>query len=260
MKVVLLIILLFILKTIKSIYPKEMLSPMPPAMESDIILAPGGYKGVYMLGICHYLKNHFSISNKSILGISCGSFNALFMRLNPELDNKYLQMLFELESTKNLPMHTFVSTVVNTIQKSFVYEDFDFQQTNIGVTTYKGLEFYNEFSSLGDVISCCCSSSFIPFLTHRELFFFYKNKITFDGAIYYKRLKKRIHKKTLLITSSMFGRFNEKIMQGMQKPTCSYYQLYLNGYHDARKHHEYFLTYFTSSSVPSLVPVHTLLS
>ena len=259
MKVVLMFILLFILKTIKS-YPRKGIpalpTPLPPAMESDIILAPGGYKGVYMLGICHYLKNNFSISNKSILGISCGSFNALFMRLNPELDNQYLQILFGLEHTKKLPMHRFVSSVVNTIQKKFVYEDFDFQQTNIGVTTYKGLEFYNEFSSLGDVINCCCSSSFIPFLTHRELIFFYKNKVTFDGAIYYKRLKKRIHKKTLLITSSMFGRFNEKIMQGMQKPTCSYYELYLKGYHDARNHHKYFSTYFT----PSLVPVHNLLS
>lgn len=248
MKVVLMYILFFILKKIASI--SIYLTPtirceMPPEMESDIILAPGGYKGVYMLGICHYLKNHFQTANKSILGISCGSFNALFMRLNPGLETQYLQILFKLESTKKLPMHTFVSTVVNTIQDSFVYEDFNFDQTNIGVTTSKGLEFFHEFSSLGDVINCCISSSFIPFLTHPELFFFYKNKLSFDGAIYYKRLKKKIKKETLLITSSMFGRFNEKIMQGMQKPTCSYYQLYLNGYHDARKHHDYFSTYFT---------------
>jgi len=219
-------------------------------LDTDIILAPGGYKGIYMIGICHYLKNHFPTSTKSMVGFSCGSFNLLFMRLDPKLDHVYLRCLFSLEETKKLPMPNFVSTVIKTLKRNFVYEDFDFRQssTSIGVTTTKGLEMFQDFSTFDDMLDCCMSSSFIPFVTRNDLFLIYKNKLTLDGGIFYKKLKKYKKKETLLITSSMFGRFNETLIQGIKKPKCSYYQLYLNGYHDARKHHDYLASYFETGS------------
>jgi hypothetical protein len=48
----------------------------------------------------------------------------------------------------------------------------------------------------------------------------------------------------LVISSTMFGRYPKSLLSGFKKPKCSYYQLYLYGYHDARKNHDVFSKYF----------------
>jgi hypothetical protein len=212
-------------------------------LDTDIILAPGGYKGIYMMGICHYLKNHFPTQKKSITGFSCGSFISLFMRLNPALDDHYLRCMFALDR-KGLTMPQLLNSCISTLQDQFVYEDFDLRQTQVGVTTSKGLELFKDFNSFHDLLSCCKSSSFIPFITHPGVFLFYKNKLTLDGGFCYKKIKRFKKKDTLLITSSMFGRYSESLVSGLKKPKCSYYQLYLYGYRDAQKNHDFFNDFF----------------
>lgn len=236
-KVILFFLILYIVKKIT--YSR--LTPL----DTDIILAPGGYKGIYMIGICHYIKNKFkdSLRSKSITGFSCGSFNALFMRLTPELDNKFLKYLFALDK-KDLSMSQFLSKTVSTIKMQFVYEDFDLRQTRIGVSTSKGLEIFQDFSSIQDVVECCRSSSFVPFVTQPDVFLFYKNKLTLDGGFHYKKVKRNKRKSTLLITSSMFGRFKDSLITGFKRPKCSYYQLYLYGYRDAQRNHTLLENYF----------------
>ncbi len=228
-------------------YKKRQIQTIPwissvQPLEVDILLSPGGFKGIYMIGICHYVKNHFPVRDKSIAGFSCGSFNALFMRLNPRLDHVFLRHMFAMD--KNASIHKILTDTVHTVRDHFVYEDFDLRQTHIGVTTLKGIELYRDFSCMSDLLACCKSSSFIPFVTQREGLLFYKNKMTFDGGVYYKRIKKNKKKETLLITSSMFGRYMEHLLIGLRRPKCSYYQLYLNGYRDAQKHHAFFEPYF----------------
>ena len=233
MKVLLFVVILYL---VKKLYRKHC------PLNTDIILSPGGYKGIYMIGICHYLKNHFPIKNKSITGFSCGSFNSLFMRLDPSLNDTYLRGIFALD--KGLTMNQLLDQCVSTLQEKFVYEDFDLRQTQVGVSTSTGLELFKDFHSMHDVLSCCKSSSFIPFITHPNIFLFYKNKLTLDGGIHFKKVKRHRKKETLLISSSMFGRYGEGILSGLKKPKCSYYQLYLYGYRDAQKNHTYFEPYF----------------
>jgi hypothetical protein len=213
-----------------------------PKLDADIIISPGGYKGIYMMGICHYIKNHFDIKSKKILGFSCGSFCALLMRIRPELDNTLLNLMFSLDKPRE-SMPTFLNKVVHIVNNTFEYDDFDLSGTKIGITTSTGLKCYDQFLTINELTLCCKCSSFIPFITHNELLLFYKNKLTLDGGIYYKQLKP-IKKETLVISSTMFGRYSKKITEGLKKPKCSYYQLYLNGYHDAKKNHDVLKAYF----------------
>jgi hypothetical protein len=236
MKVLLLCIFIYLLKRI---HQKKVQIPI----ETDILLSPGGYKGFYMVGICHYVKNHFSVANKSITGFSCGSFLALFMRIKPELEHTYLKYMFALDRIP-MTMPQILDKSVSTIRDHFVYEDFDLRQTQIGVSTLKGLELFHDFTSLEDILACCRSSSFVPFVTQLDAILFYKNKLTFDGGIHYKKIKRQKKKETLLIGSSMFGRFGDSLLAGFKKPKCSYYQLYLYGYRDAQKNHAFFASYF----------------
>jgi len=212
-------------------------------LDTEILIAPGGYKGIYMMGICHYLKNHFPTSSKSITGFSCGSFISLFMRLDPSLNDKYLRCMFSLDC-KPLNMTQLLDNSITTLQDHFEYTDFDLRQIQVAVTTSKGLELFKEFHSFQDVLSCCKSSSFIPFITNPGFFLFYKNKLTLDGGVHFKRVKRQIKKETLLISSSMFGRYEESFVSGLKSPKCSYYQLYMYGYRDAQKNHAFFEPYF----------------
>ncbi len=242
MKVILFLLILFFLMNLKM----KMFRKDKP-LDTDILIAPGGYKGIYMMGICHYLKNHFPTMSKSITGFSCGSFISLFMRLDPSLNDKYLRCMFALDCkplTKSLSMTQLLDDCITTLQNHFEYTDFDMRQTQVAVTTSKGLELFKEFDSFHDALLCCKSSSFIPFITQPGVFLFYKNKLTLDGGVHYKRIKRQIKKDTLLISSSMFGRYEESFVSGLKPPKCSYYQLYLYGYRDAQKNHAFFKPYF----------------
>jgi hypothetical protein len=213
-----------------------------PPLDSDILIAPGGYKGIYMLGICHYLKNHFEIDDKIITGLSCGSLLSLFLKLKDDLDQPFIGEIFKLNS--NSSISTLLQELLNIVLTQYKTEDFDLTKIQIGVTTFKGFEIFDKFLNLKDIASCCTSSCFVPFVTYTDLLLIYHNRITFDGGVFYKILKRRKKEKTFIITSSMFGRYSESLLSGFIKPKCSYYQLYLNGYHDARIHHAYLEQHF----------------
>ena len=182
--------------------------------------------------------------SKSITGFSCGSFIALFMRLDPYFNDQYLRCMFALDQP-SLSISQFLNKSISSLQENFVYEQFDLRQTQIGVTTYNGLELFKQFNSFQDVLSCCKSSSFIPFITNPGVFLFYKNKLTLDGGFHFKKVKKYRKKETLLISSSMFGRYKDDLISGLKIPKCSYYQLYLYGYRDAQRNHTFFEPFFT---------------
>jgi hypothetical protein len=213
-----------------------------PPLEADIVISPGGYRGLYTVGICHYVKNHFDVKNKSFAGFSSGTFNALFMLINPELQNKYLRLVFTLQQRQVAHL---LEDVIHTITTQFEEKDFALDRLNVGVSTVMGLEYFKQFLSLQDALSCCKCSSFVPFVTHNQLFLVYKHQLTLDGGIYYKQLKK-IKDDHFLISSTMFGRYDKNLLSGFKKPKCSFYQLYLYGYHDARKNHDVLAKYFLS--------------
>jgi hypothetical protein len=236
MKLILFILVLYILKRTRR-------RKLPP-LEADIVISPGGFRGVYTNGICHYVKNHFNVKNKTFAGFSSGSFNSLFMVLDDELNNIYIKKLTEL---KKRPIHQFLDQVIHIIHENFETDQFDLSRIHVAVSTSNGLEYFKHFLTLKEALSCCKCSSFVPFITCHDLFMFYKSKLTLDGAIFYRHVKKE-EKRKLFISPNMFGRYTPNSIPTLFQPKESMYQMYLNGYHDARKNHAFFELFFRDSS------------
>lgn len=212
-----------------------------PPLDADIVIAPGGYRGLYTLGICHYVKNHFDVTHKTFLGFSSGSFNSVFMTMDKERDIPFLKKLFGMNKSRSISI--FVKDIVHELQKSDESQ-FDIKRIQIGVSTPNGIEYFKNFLTLEDVMYCCRCSSFVPFVTYRDIFLFYKNRLTFDGGLYYRRIKRQHQRQTLFIDSVMFGRYKPHMFAGLNQPKKTLYQLYLEGYHDARMNHDYFESFF----------------
>jgi hypothetical protein len=85
----------------------------------------------------------------------------------------------------------------------------------------------------------------VPFITYKDLFYFYKNKLSFDGGLLKRFYLNHIDtEKTLIIKYNMFNRFNWYPLKSFFKPKYSFYELYIVGYNDAIKNHDYLEKYF----------------
>lgn len=233
-------IVLFVVILILYVLRKINRQKLPP-LDADIVIGPGGYKGVYTIGICHYLKNHFNVGDKTFLGFSSGSFNSLFMTLAKEEEIPFLKNLFTMNE-KGSMVH-FLRNIIDGVRK---VDDslFDIKRIQVGVFTPNGIEYFKQFLTVEDALYCCKCSSFVPFVTYRDIIMFYKNRLIFDGGWYYKSIKKRRDNRILFIDSTMFGRYKSSLLSGLRQPSKPLYQLYLDGYHDARKNHAYFEPFF----------------
>ncbi len=212
----------------------------------DIIISPSIYYGFYTLGICHYIKKSFSIKDKKIFGFSSGTFNGLYLTVNKKKSNLLLKTLLKLGKEKNI--YKMAYKFKKKIIKKFTINDFN-KNLYIGLSHIKTLGIYNNFKDINELIDCCYGSSFIPYITIKQMKYFYKNKLTLDGAVYYKnfmRKYKNKNKSILFINPSTFGRYNNRfsLIRNLIKPKNGLYNLFLYGYHDAKKNHDYLSSFF----------------
>lgn len=208
-------------------------------VNADIIICPSGRYGAYQLGICHYIKNNFDIKHKKILGFSAGSLNAIFLSIHKEHNNDCLKHFFKIKS-KKIPV--LLKKSLHVIE-SYNINEYDIKNVYIGVSTINGLVIHNNFITIQDIARCCIASSFVPYLTHNDIFCFYKNKLSLDGGIYHKQYLKTISNEScLIIKFTMFGRYKNTNMlnEVLKKNKPNTYDLYLSGYHDAKINHAYF--------------------
>jgi len=237
----LLIIMVTIVYLINKVYKYKKKYKIPEC-DADIILAPGGIKGAYTLGICNYVKTHFDLTDKKIVGFSSGSINNLYMKINKEKETHFLRTLLKIKLNNNIKK--FLKNIIHSIEKEFTDEDFTFDM-NVGVSHSDGLHIYNKFLNLKDLLDCCAASSFIPLITSKDIFCFYKYKLCLDGGICYKEYIQKKRDDALVINHHMFKRYKKPKIRfhGMTTKNVNPYQMYLYGYHDARKNHDYFLKY-----------------
>jgi hypothetical protein len=230
--IIILIIIIFFFRK------KDYIKNIENIEKPDIILSPSGYYGFYTLGICHYIKTHFSIENKKIFGFSSGSFNGLYLTINnKEKRKKLLKMLLKMGKYNNLNEMS-VKFKKNIIKK-FEINDFN-KNLYIGLTHFKQMCIYNNFNSINELIDCCYGSSFIPFVTINKMMYFYNKKLTVDGVFYYRKIKhiSSYENKILLINPKMFGRYKKTLsIRNIFKPKCGINLLFLFGYYDAKKNH-----------------------
>jgi len=205
----------------------------------DIILSPGGLLGFYVLGICHYIKNNYNITNKKIIGFSAGSLNNIFLSLDKEYDNIFLQELFKLKLYGNMPLPYLLNKSINIMNTNFNIDKFDTTNKFIAVTTnYNKLEIYNKFLTTNQLMNCCIASSFIPLITYKDIFYFYNGKSSIDGGLlYYKYKNKLKYRKILWLNYNIFKRYKKYYIPGysLLYKNCSIYELYILGYNDASK-------------------------
>lgn len=229
------IFILFILITIIITYLYKLQQKTFDNVKPDIIISPSGYYGFYTLGICHYIKSHYNLENKNIFGFSSGSFNGMYLSVCKKKQRKLLKLLLKMGYYKNL--NEISSKFKNKIIKKFNINDFN-NKLNIGLTHINKLQIYNSFNTIEELIDCCYGSSFIPYITIKKLVYLYNKKITFDGCLYYKLLKKNKEKNdnVLIINTKMFGRYKKMFpIRQLIKPKQGTYQLFLLGYSDAKK-------------------------
>jgi len=221
-------------------------------VEPDILIGPAGFKGFYQLGICHYIKNNFNYSNKKIVGFSSGSWASLFLCLDNKFSNECLQNVFkQFKHSCSLPKLPAIFR--NSISK---YKDTDFNLSNLYVcmtnSTNNSLIIKNEFLNINDCTNSCIGSSFVPLVTYNDIFYFYNHKPVVDGGMCFKNYVKKINsEKVLIISPNTFKVKKTKYfitLKGFIKPKRSLYDLYMLGYHNARKNHDYLKKYFHSDS------------
>lgn len=215
----------------------------------DIVIAPGGVLGFYTLGICHYIKNNYNIKNKKMIGFSAGSFNVVFMSIDPKYDNDFLLNLFKLNIRGDDNPRQTIKKITSNIKNTIDFKDIDLRDKCIGLTTpYLSLKTINTFRSNNEIINSCISSSFIPYITYNDIFYFYKGNIYYDGGIMYHFLKRTLNKDCLAISYYMFNRNTTfSLFNILHKSNISIYELYILGYHDAIKNKAYFDKFFNHS-------------
>ena len=169
-----------------------------------ITITPGGYKGFYTLGICHYIKQNYNIDNFYFSGASAGSWNSLFLSFKGN-DYEFLDIIFNITLKDKKTVYNLQYDLRDKLITNFNDDDFDLKKIYIAVSTLSRFKFkteiHNGFYSLEDAIDCCIASSHIPLITG-NLLYKYKNKYTFDGGISKNPLEKDCN---LLITGSMWN-------------------------------------------------------
>ena len=223
-----------------------------------ISISPGGFKGIYMLGICLFIKDTFDLDDYIFSGASAGAWNALTLcyKKDPKLIKENV-LDYSLKNAKT------IYEIEKLMKDRFLLytktEDYDFRRLFIGVTTFKKLKssvhiFYG-FSNLEDALDCCIASSHIPFITG-GLVNKYRNIYTFDGGFSKYPYLNTIHS-TLHISPSMWnknpGYQNPGTFDITQYTTLfsrdklDFNNLYESGYNDSVKNYDY-LKYFLLNS------------
>lgn len=216
-----------------------------------ISISPGGFKGVYMLGVCMYIKDHYDLENYIFSGASAGAWNSLVLCCKKDV--KYLKEEIVDYSIKNSNTIIELENLMKTkILQYYTTDDFDLRRLFIGVTTLNGLypetTIYSDFNNLEDAINCCIASSHIPLITG-GIINRYHNKYTFDGGfsrVPYLNIKQNV----LHITPSMWKHETKRNTIGdinefttlFSKNKYNFSQLFLNGYEDAEKHKDFLET------------------
>jgi len=157
----------------------------------------------------------------------------------------YIFLKILIKNKLNNDIKAYLKKTVHTIGTQFTEKDFNLNLLNVAVTHADGLHIYNNFSNLKDALECCTSSSFIPFITYKDLLYFYNYKLSLDGGFFYHEYKSKKND-VLIINHYMFKRYKKTSVSDINtifSKNLNLYQMYLTGYNDARNNHDYFLKY-----------------
>lgn len=214
---------------------------------------PAGIKGFYEMGICTFIKENYNLENIVFSGASAGAWNSLLLSYKGNI-TQFKNIIFEINYDQNKSIFQLQKSLKKKILKEFSTQDFDLKKIFIGVTVLENFQFktyiYTDFYSLEDALDCIIASSNIPFITGK-LFYFYNNKLSFDGGF---RDDPFIHHpyKSIFIHPSLFNPYNilnddtnsNNEMDSMINDNHfivdnnKFLDLFIQGYEDAQKYQD----------------------
>jgi len=201
-----------------------------PMKRNVITFSPCGYYGFYMMGVCHYIKEHYDTSEYFFSGASAGSCVSVVMAYKGKPE-ALRDMIINNKIYIDKPISEILKIMTQKTLNKFTSDDFDLSRLFIGVTTIGQTNIHFDFDSLEDALNCCLASSNIPFITG-PLLYNYKNSYAFDGnfsASPYVDSEVVLH-----IHPNIWGQ-NHKINFNIYK--TNYYnveELYARGYEDTK--------------------------
>ena len=162
---------------------RPFLMPPPPKF---IINKPAGYYGFYTLGITHYIKDNYDLSEYKFSGASAGAWNSLFSVYKKNNTVLITLLLSDVNKLKDPSIYEIQNALKKTLLQHTTYNDYDFSKLYIGVTSVRGVknvtcDIYTKFETLEDAIDCCFASSHIPLITG-GIINRYKKIISLDGG------------------------------------------------------------------------------
>lgn len=210
-----------------------------------ISISPGGYKGVYMLGVSMYIRERYNLDNFIYSGASAGAWISLLLCYKK--DAHYLKGIVDDCLNKAHSLYDLEMLMKKQILNKCFTNDFDLRRLFIGVTTidyYKAnTTIFSGFISLEDAIDCCIASSHIPLITGGFINK-YNNRVTFDGG-FSKYPYLDIIKPALHITPSMWNPVSTNSMNIsdyttlFSKNKLNFMDMYSQGYDDAEKNNDF---------------------
>lgn len=229
------------------IHPEQLKIP-----ENIISISPGGFMGVYMFGICTYIKDHYKLDPYVFSGASAGAWNALMMTYNPPPHTLLHDIHRQIFESKELDAIRNIRDIEYWLKQKIIHsydiKRFELSKLYIGTTTLHRnintkITIFHDFQSLEEALDCCIASSHIPFVTGGVIHRF-RSHITFDGGFSRNPYLRNTENRHILhIKPSMWSNHtNTKKYNPIFDTTIfsrdayNFKELYEKGYSDARHH------------------------
>lgn len=212
-----------------------------------IAISPAGYKGVYTLGTCLYIKDHYNLDDYLFSGASAGAWNALMMTCKKDIKLKRSDIInYSIKNSKTIiEMEKLLKEKILSLYST---SDFNLDKLFIGITKWEGMHtetlIFHKFNDLEDAIDGCIASSHIPFVTggliHR-----YRNITALDGG--FSKFPYILRNYSIHITPSMWTKKNsssnyltvEEFTTLFSKKKYNFDTLFEDGYKDAERNKKY---------------------
>jgi len=233
-----------------------------------ISISPGGIKGFYLMGTINYIKENYNLDDYIFSGASAGAWSGLFMSLKypnadkdkETTDNYFIRNIILDDNLKKAKtLLEFQYMLKYKILSLYTNEDFELDKLFIGVTSIKNFRIqtsiFSRFENVEDAINCCIASSHIPFITG-GIINKYHDIYTFDGG-FSKYPYLNFTNATLHISPDMWVKKNKNFdpfsiaeyTTLFSKDKYNFYELYENGYNDAKKNKDYLDSIFIQKKI-----------
>lgn len=207
-----------------------------------LYLAPGGFTMPYTLGVCQFIKEHYSLNNYKFIGASAGSWLSVYLASDMFLTDKIITDYSKIFENKDIfyKWHNICPFLIDEFTKSIKDTQFIEQKLiKVSVSNYENKTISNklidDYNNLDELLQLCSISSYIPILSGLSIPK-RNNLITFDG--YFTEPDFEHRKIKLKICNSMFNRkFTLSDVVGKSKININ--ELINLGYYDSIQNKDY---------------------